>query len=302
MSFLKDMAAFMLARKKFWLLPVMVLMTMFGGLIVLTKGSVVAPFIYTLVLMTIVARVSRRSITTAPPRSCATARSSRPRRKSASPARSTTRAFRRMRCAIASQEAGIAWSRYRFRHLLRKAVPEIRAAARDLSGLRAEGLRLVPHGDPALAEGEAVSEIAADRAACAPRRPMSTGRRSCASPSTTRAMRRARSIPRRSVTPRSSPWTASANGRRPAWASAAGNQLSLERGDPFSPFARAALFGVHLLHRLQGQFRRVQGDGACALRRAEIRASHHGQSDRHAGGRLVPHEHGLFRLLHRPDA
>ncbi len=48
MSFLKDMAAFMLARKKFWLLPALVLMTIFGGLIVLTKGSVVAPFIYTL--------------------------------------------------------------------------------------------------------------------------------------------------------------------------------------------------------------------------------------------------------------
>jgi hypothetical protein len=48
MSFLKDFAAFMLARKKFWLLPVMILMVIFGGLIVLTKGSVVAPFIYTL--------------------------------------------------------------------------------------------------------------------------------------------------------------------------------------------------------------------------------------------------------------
>ena len=48
MSFLKDMAAFMLARKKFWLLPVMLLMVLFGGLIGLTKGSVVAPFIYTL--------------------------------------------------------------------------------------------------------------------------------------------------------------------------------------------------------------------------------------------------------------
>ena len=48
MSFLKDVVAFMLARKKFWLLPVFVLMVIFGGLIVLTKGSVVAPFIYTL--------------------------------------------------------------------------------------------------------------------------------------------------------------------------------------------------------------------------------------------------------------
>src|SRR5947208_3368134 len=44
------------------------------------------------------------------------------------------------------------------------------------------------------------------------------GRRSCASPSITRAMRRARSTPLRSATPRSSRWTASANGRRPRWA------------------------------------------------------------------------------------
>jgi hypothetical protein len=48
MSFLKDMVAFMLARKKFWLVPAMILMVIFGGLIVMTKGSVVAPFIYTL--------------------------------------------------------------------------------------------------------------------------------------------------------------------------------------------------------------------------------------------------------------
>jgi hypothetical protein len=35
-------------RKKFWLLPVMVMMAVFGGLVVLSKGSVIAPFIYTL--------------------------------------------------------------------------------------------------------------------------------------------------------------------------------------------------------------------------------------------------------------
>ena len=52
-----------------------------------------------------------------------------------------------------------------------------------------------------------------------------------------------------------------------------GQQARNLPGDSLSPFARAALFGVHLLHRLQGQFRRVQGDGARALWRAEIRAS-----------------------------
>jgi hypothetical protein len=35
-------------RKKFWLLPIMLVMALFGGLIVLSQGSAVAPFIYTL--------------------------------------------------------------------------------------------------------------------------------------------------------------------------------------------------------------------------------------------------------------
>jgi len=39
---------FMRVRKKFWLLPILVMMVVFGGLVVLTKGTVFAPFIYTL--------------------------------------------------------------------------------------------------------------------------------------------------------------------------------------------------------------------------------------------------------------
>lgn len=38
----------MRARKKFWLLPILIMMVVFGGLIVLTQGSAVAPFIYTI--------------------------------------------------------------------------------------------------------------------------------------------------------------------------------------------------------------------------------------------------------------
>jgi hypothetical protein len=38
----------MKVRKKFWLLPILVLMLAFGGLVILTKGSAIAPFIYTL--------------------------------------------------------------------------------------------------------------------------------------------------------------------------------------------------------------------------------------------------------------
>lgn len=48
MSFLRDIVAYVGTRKKYWLLPVLLITAMFGGLIVLTKGSAVAPFIYTL--------------------------------------------------------------------------------------------------------------------------------------------------------------------------------------------------------------------------------------------------------------
>lgn len=48
MSFLKELWSFLKARKKFWLLPVIVMMVLFGGLVVLSQGSAVAPFIYTL--------------------------------------------------------------------------------------------------------------------------------------------------------------------------------------------------------------------------------------------------------------
>lgn len=48
MSFLKELWAFMRARKKYWLVPILVVMALLGALIVLAQGSAVAPFIYTL--------------------------------------------------------------------------------------------------------------------------------------------------------------------------------------------------------------------------------------------------------------
>ena len=48
MSFIKELWAFMKVRKKFWLLPIIMVMLLLGALIVLAQGSVVAPFIYTL--------------------------------------------------------------------------------------------------------------------------------------------------------------------------------------------------------------------------------------------------------------
>jgi hypothetical protein len=48
LSFLREFWSFLRARKKYWLMPIFIMMVVFGGLIVLTKGSAVAPFIYTL--------------------------------------------------------------------------------------------------------------------------------------------------------------------------------------------------------------------------------------------------------------
>ena len=48
MSFALELWAYMKTRKKFWLLPLILVLLLFGGLIILAKGSVVAPFIYTI--------------------------------------------------------------------------------------------------------------------------------------------------------------------------------------------------------------------------------------------------------------
>jgi len=48
MEFLGDLWSFLKVRKKFWLLPIIVVLLLFGVLIVLTSGSAIAPFIYTL--------------------------------------------------------------------------------------------------------------------------------------------------------------------------------------------------------------------------------------------------------------
>jgi hypothetical protein len=47
MEFLKELLAFLRVRKKLWLAPIIIVMLIFGGLLILAQGSVVAPFIYT---------------------------------------------------------------------------------------------------------------------------------------------------------------------------------------------------------------------------------------------------------------
>ena len=48
MSLLRELFEFLRVRKKLWLLPIIVIMVVIGGLLILAQGSVIAPFIYTL--------------------------------------------------------------------------------------------------------------------------------------------------------------------------------------------------------------------------------------------------------------
>jgi len=46
MNFLKEFWEFLIVRKKYWLLPIIIVLVLFGGLIILSQGSAIAPFIY----------------------------------------------------------------------------------------------------------------------------------------------------------------------------------------------------------------------------------------------------------------
>jgi len=46
MKFLKEFCEFLKIRKKYWLIPIIIVLVLLGGLIILTEGSAVAPFIY----------------------------------------------------------------------------------------------------------------------------------------------------------------------------------------------------------------------------------------------------------------
>tara|TARA_X000000950_G_C13634232_1_gene544818 strand:- start:322 stop:471 length:150 start_codon:yes stop_codon:yes gene_type:complete len=48
MNFIKEFWEFLKIRKKYWLVPIIIVLALFGGLIVLTQGTAVSPFIYTI--------------------------------------------------------------------------------------------------------------------------------------------------------------------------------------------------------------------------------------------------------------
>lgn len=47
-SFIKEIFAYMSARKKWWMMPILMILVAFGALLMLAKGSAIAPFIYTI--------------------------------------------------------------------------------------------------------------------------------------------------------------------------------------------------------------------------------------------------------------
>ena len=58
MDFIKEFIRFLLVRKKYWLIPIIILLVLFGGIIVMTQGTAVAPLIYTIFQMTYILGIS----------------------------------------------------------------------------------------------------------------------------------------------------------------------------------------------------------------------------------------------------
>ena len=151
--------------------------------------------------------------------------------------------------------------RSRLRRLLRQAAAQVRAHSRDLPFSVAPWISVVPEGRAALDEGEAVHRA---RAACG-----TGGVRGGA------ALRRA---PRIARGQRLLPVAVRVGGDPDdGWRRRVGHRVDRCRarqrdrapqGAALARLARSALLRVHLLHRVQGQLRRVQGDGPRAVRRS----------------------------------
>ena len=72
-------------------------------------------------------------------------------------------------------------------------------------------------------------------------------------------------------------------------------------GNSLPAFAGTAVLRLHLLHRVQGELRRVQGHGARPLRRAEVCVAHPRAPDGPEAGWDIPDEPRVLQLLHRTD-
>ena len=208
--------------------------------------------------------------TTRPPASSRTAASWRRRRKSASRARSTTRRFRRRRSRTACARPASPRRSSIYVGFYEKPLVKFERLLETYVACAPRGWRSYLMAMPLWLEREAV-DGRRHRAITS----RATKARCCSASTTNRTPRR-RSIRRRSSRRPSSRWTASASGRPRRSASAAATTLEMLQRAALSALARPAVFGVHLLRRLQGQLRRIQGDGPRAVRRAEVREDHQG--------------------------
>ena len=158
MGFLIELWCFMRVRKKFWLMPMLIMMVVFGGLVMLTKGSAVAPFVYT--LFSAGADACPRNFRFLP------RQRSRGGRDGHIVAAAQEERFTRKKHDSRFPKHAIGYclrravqvERPRARRVLRQAVGEIRATAGNLSRLCAARLPLLPDGDADLAERETVPE------------------------------------------------------------------------------------------------------------------------------------------------
>ena len=131
-----------------------------------------------------------------------------------------------------------------------------------------------------------------------PDRPRRSGYRRArsSSPSTTSRTPPPRSSPRRSHEAAILTMDGVGEWATTSWGVGQGNRVRADRRASLPALARAALLGLHLLLRLQGELRRVQADGARPVRRAPLRPGHPRAPPRREGGRLVPDEPRLLRL------
>ena len=198
------------------------------------------------------------------------------------------------------REGGVALRDLRYVAFYDKPLVKFERLLETYLSFAPSGHPVLRDGHAGLAQGEDVPEAPpAERAAGLDRRRQGVG----ASPA---ALRRAPRIPRRvgvlSVAVHDGGGAVHGRGRR------VGHDVGLARrrqradpalGDSLPPLDRPPVLGLHLLPRLQGQLRRVQGDGPGALRAPAVRQGHLRSSAGPEGGRHLPAQHGVLRLLHR---
>ena len=281
---------FLRQEKKYWLVPIVIVRRVRpadGVRPVERRGAVHLHA----VLCRPAFSASRPTTTIRRPVSSRTAGSWPPRRKSASRARSTTRAFRRTRsrtaCARRASPRELDLVGF-----YEKPLVKFERLLETYVGLRAARLRSYLMAMPLWLSDKLwmADDITSSSTA--------TGE-SCSATTTNRTPRR-RSIRRRSNRRRSSRWTASASGRRRRSGSGAGTRSRCSASCAFRTRS-ACCIRRSPISPVSGELRRIQGDGARAVRRAEVREADQGPSGRDPRRWQPVDEHGVLHLSPRAD-